>query len=494
MEVKKEAEEEKQEDQNEPEGKATNEAHDLGHKADYRVLSSSALHKFIIYRPDLISKTGYQFGGAFPGHSRSNSTKISPNISQRTSFFKPHSSKMTQGLKNPEYSSVFSPRSTFGGDSFGKTDEKDPKLKFPSQKESKKFQKTITGESWMASVKTRNASRTSSLPFLKETRGQGLPQQGNQTGRSKAPIQFLKQTSSSGFFPFTELVSQDPSIHDQILNLETNAYDPQLFYQNQLMFNRIQHQMAQETMEKYEKTANDFFRNEYIAKQKLLFKLSKSIKHRPSKKQSRSLSQILSEKGSILKKLVENETKKAKIAIFPTNKVKVFAKEINSAKWRPSARECGTFVTSDYGARNDFVGILYGGLSHSLHGDLSFYFFDKDDWRRYDIQGSLKYQGRFGHTFSYYRLKKCFILFGGSLLYSVISKTMESLSEVAVFSPEKKSFQSLRTMGDCVVESRHSHIAEIIHNKLIVYGGINSKGNYLNNAQCLDLGKVPFLH
>jgi hypothetical protein len=162
---------------------------------------------------------------------------------------------------------------------------------------------------------------------------------------------------------------------------------------------------------------------------------------------------------------------------------RVFLEVWETNGWKPSSREGATLSILQLGKAT--YALMFGGLSHSLHSDMWLYDFSHKKWKKQHISGDLTFYGRFGHTLTPFRNK--FYMFGGSLLYSSTTKTMECLNDTAIFSPERRQFTQLKTTGQ-LLEPRRDHVADILDHFLIVHGGISTRGTYLSDTHCLDLG------
>jgi hypothetical protein len=171
-----------------------------------------------------------------------------------------------------------------------------------------------------------------------------------------------------------------------------------------------------------------------------------------------------------------------------TMKSRVFLEVWESSSFKPSSREGATICLLHH--QRGTYALMFGGLSHSLHSDMWLYDLSHRRWKKQHVSGDLNFYGRFGHSFCPFR--KSFYMFGGSLLYSSTTKTMECLNDTAIFSLDRRQFTQLKTTGQNPVEPRRAHVADILDHFLIVNGGISTRGVYLSDTHCLDLGTPIF--
>jgi len=89
------------------------------------------------------------------------------------------------------------------------------------------------------------------------------------------------------------------------------------------------------------------------------------------------------------------------------------------------------------------------------------------------------------------------IIFGGEKLYNTHLKVRECLNDVRMFSAgklckltlkgiDKYEWTSLKTTGVFVAQ-RRNHVGVAVGKHLVVHGGVDSFGNYLNDLKVLNL-------
>ncbi|CAD8067561.1 unnamed protein product [Paramecium sonneborni] len=185
--------------------------------------------------------------------------------------------------------------------------------------------------------------------------------------------------------------------------------------------------------------------------------------------------------------LVHQETKFIKQQIELTksriiNEVKkiiVFIYNNQNNGWNPSSRESSAMVNY-----NDKL-YLYGGSGAGNVSDLCQATFDKQFYKWTTINLKQQVQCRSYHTANLY--KSQLIVFGG-ILYPQQKENRfhcEVVNEVTHINLLNNEIKIVQHAG--IVSPRKGHIAEVIGRYLLVQGGIDQKGHYLNDFLAYDM-------
>jgi len=104
-----------------------------------------------------------------------------------------------------------------------------------------------------------------------------------------------------------------------------------------------------------------------------------------------------------------------------------------------------------------------------------------------EVTGDIPPDGRFGHVAE--RYQNSIVVFGGEKHYNSTLKIRECLSDVRIFIPEKSEWRYIKAHGD-FVEPRRNHTGVIVGKHLLIHGGIDTTGLYLNDLMAFNLGKI----
>lgn len=63
----------------------------------------------------------------------------------------------------------------------------------------------------------------------------------------------------------------------------------------------------------------------------------------------------------------------------------------------------------------------------------------------------------------------------------------ECACDIRTFDPNRMEWKTLKTLG--IIEGRRNHAAAVVDRTMVVYGGINRYGDYLNDVYGLNLRK-----
>ncbi len=121
-------------------------------------------------------------------------------------------------------------------------------------------------------------------------------------------------------------------------------------------------------------------------------------------------------------------------------------------------------------------------------------------WNKINPKSDSFVEPRYGHTAK--NFKGGMIIFGGASKYNDMIKMRCCMNDLRLYKPgiyiyiyiytymyiEIKEWKYLKTTGD-VIESRRNHACEILGRSLIIHGGLNDHGRYLNDLWELNLSK-----
>jgi hypothetical protein len=167
--------------------------------------------------------------------------------------------------------------------------------------------------------------------------------------------------------------------------------------------------------------------------------------------------------------------------VVPTHSVSWL--DSGNDQWKPSMREGFSFSAAGR------KGILFGGISNKKHGDMAVFDFQYENWKKIDSTGD-KPCARNNHTAVSYR--KMIYVFGGEKLYDEHTHTRECLSDIKAFNTETLEWKTLKTSGDGI-EGRRGHACVVVGKNMLIFGGINSKGYYLDSLYHFDMSNLIYL-
>jgi hypothetical protein len=101
------------------------------------------------------------------------------------------------------------------------------------------------------------------------------------------------------------------------------------------------------------------------------------------------------------------------------------------------------------------------------------------------MKGEVIQQGRNNHSISYF--KNQLIIFGGEDPDNSSSKERICINDLrSINLDDQYKVSQIKTNGDFIYPRRnHAHL--VLGRHLIIHGGINSKGNYLNDLWIYDI-------
>jgi N-acetylneuraminic acid mutarotase len=128
---------------------------------------------------------------------------------------------------------------------------------------------------------------------------------------------------------------------------------------------------------------------------------------------------------------------------------------------------------------------LFGGISSKKYNDVAEYDLEREAWKKIETSGE-KPSARNNH--SAVAFKKLLYVFGGEKLYDEHTHTRECMSEFRVLNTDTMEWKTVKTNGDGI-EGRRGHASVLVGKNMLILGGINTKGYYLDTLYHLDLCK-----
>mmetsp|Transcript_3897 Transcript_3897/g.8170 ORF Transcript_3897/g.8170 Transcript_3897/m.8170 type:complete len:472 (+) Transcript_3897:822-2237(+) len=151
----------------------------------------------------------------------------------------------------------------------------------------------------------------------------------------------------------------------------------------------------------------------------------------------------------------------------------------------PEAREGGSMVSI---GRRVF---LFGGLSRGLFNDVRMLRLDSSTWSTmFTVEGEQPPDARTGHIMVPYKQK--FIVYGGCGSFDKTLRIRQCFSRVHIFDTERSCWQTTKPSGE-QPEARRNHAGVIMGTSVVIYGGINSNGKYLDDLQILNIDTNSWL-
>ena len=105
-------------------------------------------------------------------------------------------------------------------------------------------------------------------------------------------------------------------------------------------------------------------------------------------------------------------------------------------------------------------------------------------WTKMSFHSDTEFSGRYGHISLSY--KNGFVIYGGERQYNSSLRIRECLNDVRYFGVDTGEWKFIKTWGD-FVEGRRSHAGVILTKCMVVYGGINNNGKFLNDVVQFNL-------
>lgn len=160
----------------------------------------------------------------------------------------------------------------------------------------------------------------------------------------------------------------------------------------------------------------------------------------------------------------------------PEVRYSVECEMVNVKGWKPECREGQSCLIA-----NDQI-VLLGGHNNYPISRLSYFNIYSSEWTK-GPDSDLK---RTYHSATLYR-QSYLILFGGMGTYNSHYKTRECLNSCVLYTATNNTLRNIKISNEVIVEPRRQHSACIIGKFMLVYGGVNTKKEYLSDLRVLDL-------
>ncbi len=98
---------------------------------------------------------------------------------------------------------------------------------------------------------------------------------------------------------------------------------------------------------------------------------------------------------------------------------------------------------------------------------------------------------RYQHTSAV--LKNQLIIFGGWKFINEGTREKECLSDIIMFNTDNNEIKKIKNINDSNI-ARRAATGFIVGKMLIIHGGIDSKGKYLNDLQIFDFSSYIYLY
>lgn len=174
-------------------------------------------------------------------------------------------------------------------------------------------------------------------------------------------------------------------------------------------------------------------------------------------------------------------------------------KPIYQFKWRPnpnawrSGHPQGRIGASLTAIKNKLI--LYGGRTQkTMCEDLKVYNIKKDTWKTIELQGETPKHGRIGH--SAIEVRGQIYYFGGECFYEEGGRSHHQVkNDILVYLPSMKRFNHIVLKSNLMIDARKDHAVCLYKQQLmVVYGGIDERGAFLNDVWAFDTGNCDFFH
>ncbi|CAD8193958.1 unnamed protein product [Paramecium pentaurelia] len=196
--------------------------------------------------------------------------------------------------------------------------------------------------------------------------------------------------------------------------------------------------------------------------------------------------QQLQERNSDAQQL-QKRILESQVALNQIKKQFAYAYNYDYNFWGPCSRDGSSMVTFD---RKLY---LYGGSSSVQQEDLCVAIVDKQfyKWSPQKLDEKSIHGYRVHHTAGIY--KNFMILFGGEIHieqsnHKLISECTSDIKTISLTSFDIKLIKQPGT-----IPPRKCHIGEIIGRSLLIFGGIDNRGNYMKDLLCYDISQSKWV-
>lgn len=133
--------------------------------------------------------------------------------------------------------------------------------------------------------------------------------------------------------------------------------------------------------------------------------------------------------------------------------------------------------------------IIIGGHCSHPFSVANVYCLEKNVWvRQVQMQVARSY-----HSSVLYK-NRFVVTFGGMGVYDVSRKSRLCFNTVSLLDLSNYTTRQMRMHNEDTVESRRSHSAILMSKNMLVFGGMNSKKQYLSDLLYLDLKELRWYH
>lgn len=151
--------------------------------------------------------------------------------------------------------------------------------------------------------------------------------------------------------------------------------------------------------------------------------------------------------------------------------------------WKPQAREGQVCLVY-----RDWI-VLVGGHNNSPLDTICFYAMGAREWVRSKcVESDLRRTYHSGVLYKHHYV----ILFGGMSSYNPYYKTRECLNTCGLLALNSTppALKRIKISNENTIEARRCHSAVIVGKHMLVFGGVNTKKEYLNDLKVLDLKEL----
>ena len=140
---------------------------------------------------------------------------------------------------------------------------------------------------------------------------------------------------------------------------------------------------------------------------------------------------------------------------------------------------------------------LFGGLSRKLFNQISLLKFNNlqinsdielFQWEDFNNENfTVLPISRFGHCSVVY--EDNILIFGGAGRYYKTTKSRLCFNDLFIFRTNIMQWEEIKVRGPIFIEARHHHAGCIIGKHLLIHGGINDQGKYLDDVYISNITK-----
>lgn len=329
-------------------------------------------------------------------------------------------------------------------------------------------------------------SDSDSFRFTKTKQQFHLPQQFQlQTPLNKS------SSSGTGFISFDELIKSHRGNESDLLDKFQDMPRSKEKVTKHLQYQRTQYDNWNKNLSELQTYTHKML-DETISKKEKVEKMMPKIRIYPSKRLNKEIFKGIegfeADDDSILSQSKDKNDYVPNVLSYNNRglidrKLKVFKYRPNEqVEWAPEARENSTLVA--FGR----YGYLFGGISGGALDTMAVVDATQGTWSNVTHRGEIP-KPRCAHTAVPY--KKTLIVFGGASSFNTQLKIRECYNDLFTFSTETKEWRLIKQSG-AFVQARRNHVAVIFGRYMLIHGGINTYGEYLNDIKVLNLTNMKW--